>query len=129
MGPGLALGSIREQVHDNGAALDSLVDVEQVRAGNPAVLLGLLPRGAILADTDDNIEAVVAEVETLAVALGAVADQSKSVILEEFLQYKSKQLSLHSSTYQWVKLTKSFSLGQSARSAHPSQLSSPIALN
>ena len=85
MGPGLALRGVREQVHDNGTALDGLVDVEEVLAGDPAILLSLLPRSAVLADTDDHVEAVVAEVETLAVALGAVADQSKGVILEEFL--------------------------------------------
>jgi hypothetical protein len=41
--PGLRLSGIREQVHDDGALGDGLVDVEQVGAGDPAVLLGLLP--------------------------------------------------------------------------------------
>lgn len=86
LGPSLALGSIGEQVHDNGTPLDGLLNIKQVLSGNPAVLLGLLPRGTVLADTHNDIEAVVAEVQALAVALGAIADQSKSVILEELLQ-------------------------------------------
>jgi hypothetical protein len=43
LGPGLGLGSVGEQVHDNGGLANSLVDVEQVLAGDPAVLLSLLP--------------------------------------------------------------------------------------
>jgi hypothetical protein len=34
----------------------------------------MLPALAVLADADDDVEAVVAGVQTLAVALGAVAD-------------------------------------------------------
>jgi hypothetical protein len=43
LGPGLRLGGVGEQVHDNGGLANGLVDVEQVLAGNPAVLLSLLP--------------------------------------------------------------------------------------
>jgi len=84
-GPGLGLGSVGEKVHDNGSSGDSLVHLEEVLAGDPAVLDGLLPRSSVLAHSDDDVEAVVAEVETLAVALGTVADQRKSVILEVLL--------------------------------------------
>ena len=49
---------------------------------HPAVLLRLLPALTVLADTDNDVQAVVAGVQTLAVALRAVADESKSVILE-----------------------------------------------
>ena len=42
-GPGLRLGSIGKQVHDDGTLLDGLINVEQVLAGDPAILLGLLP--------------------------------------------------------------------------------------
>ena len=84
--PGLALGGITEQVHDDSTAGDGLVDLKEVLAGDPAVLLGILPRLAVLSDTNDDIEAVVTEVETLAVALRAVADEGKSVVLEVVLE-------------------------------------------
>ena len=83
--PRLRLSSVREEVHDDGRLANGLVDIEQVLAGDPAILLGLLPRGAVLPYTDDDVQAVVAEVEALAVALRAVADKSESVILEVFL--------------------------------------------
>lgn len=82
MGPGLRLGGVGEQIHDDGALRDGLVDVEQILAGDPAVLDSLLPRSAILSHTDDDVQAVVAEVETLAVTLGAVADEGEGVVLE-----------------------------------------------
>ena len=85
VGPGLGLGGVREEVHNDRTPRDSLVDVEEVLAGNPAVLDGVLPRLAILADTDDDVEAVVAEVEALAVALGSVANEGEGVVLEKFL--------------------------------------------
>ena len=74
-GPSLALGSIAEEVHNDSAAGDGLVHVEEVLPGDPAILLGVLPRLSVLPDADDDVEAVVPEVEALAVALGAVADQ------------------------------------------------------
>ncbi len=40
----------------------------------------------VLADTDDDVQAVVAEVETLSVTLASVSDQSKSVVLEVLLE-------------------------------------------
>lgn len=42
-GPGLGLSSVGEQVHDNGTAGNGLIDIEKVLAGDPAVLLGVLP--------------------------------------------------------------------------------------
>ena len=84
--PSLALSSITEQVHDDGTSGDSLVDLEEVRAWDPTILLCLFPRGAVLSNTDDDIQAIVAEVETLTVALGAVADKGKCVILEVVLR-------------------------------------------
>ena len=84
-GPGLGLSSVGQQVHDNGTAGDGLIDVEEVLASNPAILLSVLPGLAVLPDTDDDVEAVVAEVEALAVTLRAVADESKSVVLEVVL--------------------------------------------
>jgi len=84
--PGLRLGSIGEQVHDDSTLLDGGVDIEQVLAGNPAILDGLLPRSTILADTDDDIETLVTQVQTLAVALGAITDEGKGVVLEVLLE-------------------------------------------
>jgi hypothetical protein len=85
-GPGLALGSVGEQVHDDGALGDGLIDVEEVFAWHPAILLGLLPRGTVLPDTNNDVEAVVAEVEALAVTLRSVTDQREGVVLEVFLR-------------------------------------------
>lgn len=84
-GPGLRLGGVGEQVHDDGAAGDGLIDIEEVLAGDPAILLSILPRLAVLSDTDDDVQAVVAKVETLTVALRTVANEGKSVVLEVVL--------------------------------------------
>lgn len=91
MGPGLGLGGIGKEVHDDGTAGDSLVNVEEVLAGNPAILNGVLPGLAVLADTNDNVEAVVTEVEALAMTLGAVADESEGIVLEVVLQKNKGQ--------------------------------------
>lgn len=84
-GPSLGLGSIGEEVHDNGGLANGLIDVEEVLARDPAISLGLLPRLAVLPYTDNDVQAIVAEVETLTVALRAIADEGKSVVLEVFL--------------------------------------------
>jgi hypothetical protein len=84
--PGLLLGGVTEQVHDDGTLLDSLVNLEKVDAGLPAILDGLLPAGAVFSDTNDDVEAVVAEVEALAVTLGAVADEGEGIVLEVLLE-------------------------------------------
>lgn len=85
-GPCLTLSSIAQQVHDDGAAFNRLLDLKEVFTGNPAILDSLFPRSAVLAHTNDNVEAVVAEVQALAVALGAVPDESESLVFEEFLE-------------------------------------------
>lgn len=79
------MSSIAEQVHDNGAFGDGLIHVEQVLAWNPAILFCFFPRGTILSNADDDIQAVVTEVESLAVTLGAIADKGESIVLEIFL--------------------------------------------
>jgi hypothetical protein len=83
--PCLTLCSIREQIHDDGTLADGLVHLEQVCAWDPAVLLCLLPRLPVLSYTDDDVETIVAEIETLTVTLRAIADQSERVVLEVFL--------------------------------------------
>jgi hypothetical protein len=84
--PGLLLGGVTEQVHDDGTLLDGLVNLEKVDTGLPAILDGLLPAGAVFSDTNNDVEAVVAEVEALAVTLGAVADEGEGVVLEVLLE-------------------------------------------
>lgn len=91
--PHLRLGSIRKQVHDDGALLEGLLNGEQVLAWHPAVILGLLPGLAVLSDTNNHVHAVVAGVETLTVALRAVADESKSVVLEVSLELVQRPVS------------------------------------
>lgn len=83
--PSLRLGGITKEVHNNGTTGDSLIDLEEVLAGNPAILNGILPGLTVLSDTNDDVEAVVTEVETLAVALRAIADERQSVVLEVLL--------------------------------------------
>lgn len=92
-GPCLGLGSIGEQVHDDGTLGNGFVHLEQICAWHPTILHSFLPRCAILSHTDDDIETVVAEIETLAVTLRAVADQGEGVILEVFLPTLSTVLS------------------------------------
>ena len=81
-GPSLRLGSVGEKVHDNGTAANGLVDIEQVLAGNPAILLSVLPGLSVLSDTNNDVEAVVTEVKTLAVTLRTVTNEGQSVVLE-----------------------------------------------
>ncbi len=117
--PSLALGSITEEVHNNGTLADGLVDLEEVLARDPAVLYRILPGLAVLSDTDDDVQPVIAEVQTLAVTLGTVADQSECVVLEVILCRWSAQTFLILPLERVIsgqKPTKSFSLGQSARS-------------
>lgn len=85
-GPGLRLGGIGEQVHDDGTLLNGGVDIEQVLAGDPAILNGLLPRSTILTDTDNDVQTVVTQVQTLTVTLGTVTDEGQSVVLEVLLE-------------------------------------------
>jgi hypothetical protein len=68
--PGLGLGSIGEEVHDDGTAGDSLVDIEEVLALNPSILLSLLPRLSSLADTDNHVQTLISGIKTLTVSLG-----------------------------------------------------------
>ena len=89
MFPCHALRRITEQVHDDRALLDGLVDSEQIRAWDPAILLRLFPALAILSHANDDIEAVVAEVQTLTVTLRAVADEGEGVVFEVVLDNAS----------------------------------------
>lgn len=79
------MSSITEKVHDDATLRDSLVNLEEVGSGDPAILDGLLPGCTVLSDTNDDIQAIVTEIETLAMALRSVADQGKSIVLEVVL--------------------------------------------
>src|SRR5262249_33240597 len=69
-----ALGGVGEEHLDDGAALDGFLDVEERLAGDPAVADGAVPTAGFGALADDDLEAVVAEVERLGGALDTVAD-------------------------------------------------------
>ena len=71
MWPGLRLGSIGEEVHDDGTTGDSLINLEEVLALNPSILESLLPGLSTLANTDNDVETLIAGVKTLTVTLGA----------------------------------------------------------
>jgi hypothetical protein len=68
-GPCLALSSIAEQVHDDCPLRDSLIHFEQVLAWDPAILFGLFPGCTVLADADDDVQAIVSKVEALTMTL------------------------------------------------------------
>jgi len=53
---------------------------------HPAIFQRLLPTLAVLAHADDDVHAIVARVEALSVALGAIADEGERVIFEIVLQ-------------------------------------------
>lgn len=86
VGPGGRLGSVRQQVHDNGTLLDGFVDREQVLTWDPSIFDGGLPGGTVLSDTDDDVQAVISQVQTLAVTLGTVTNQGHCVVLEVLQQ-------------------------------------------
>ena len=49
---------------------------------DPAISDSLFPALAILADTDDDIEAIVTRIQTLAMTLRAIADEGEGVVFE-----------------------------------------------
>lgn len=83
--PELGLGSVGEQVHDDGTALAGLVDLKEVLSGDPSLGDSLVP-GGTLAGSNDDVELVVAEVEGLATTHGAVTEDGEGVVLEGLLE-------------------------------------------
>ena len=57
--PSLALSSITQQVHDNCALRNRLIDIEKVCSRNPAILQSIFPGLPILPDTNNDIQAIV----------------------------------------------------------------------
>lgn len=84
--PCRALCGVAQEIHDDGALLDGLVDIEQVCAGDPTILLRLFPACAVFPDTNNHVESIVAQVQTLTMTLRAVTDESEGVIFEVFLR-------------------------------------------
>lgn len=84
--PRLALRGVGEEVHDDRAAVNGLLDREECLSRDPAVLNRLPPALAVLADTDNDVETVVPRIEALAMPLRAVADESEGVVLEVILE-------------------------------------------
>jgi len=58
----------------------------EVKELDPAVFHRLPPTFAVFTDTDNDIEAVVACIQALTMTLGAVSNESKSVIFEVLLK-------------------------------------------
>jgi len=69
---------------------NGLLDGEQGLAGDPAVLHCLPPALTVFADADNDIEAVVAGVQPLTVALGSIANEGEGVIFEIVLELRER---------------------------------------
>ena len=82
-GPYGDLPGVGQQVLDDRGALGGLLDVEERFARHPAVGDGLVPALGAFALADDDVEAVVAEVQRLAGALHAVADDGDGLVFED----------------------------------------------
>ena len=81
--PHLNLAGIREQHAHDGALFGGLFDGEQGLARHPSVG-DCLFIGLAFALSDDDVEAVVAQVAGLTRALNAVADDSDCFVLQHF---------------------------------------------
>ena len=81
--PDGALGGVRNEHLDDGALLHRFLDVEQRLAGFPAVGDGAVPVALErFGLADDDLEAVVAQVQSLRRALHAVADDGDGLVFE-----------------------------------------------
>ncbi len=83
-GPYGDLPGVGEQILDDRGALGGLFDFEERFARHPAVGDGLVPAFRALALADDDVESVVAQVQRLAGALHAVADDGDGFVFEDF---------------------------------------------
>ncbi len=61
-----------------------------MRPTYPAISHGLLPALTVFADTNNDIEAVVASVQTLTMALRAITDKRERVVLEVVLELSQR---------------------------------------
>jgi hypothetical protein len=56
----------------------------------PSVRLCLFPTLAVLTNTDDNVESVVASIQALAMALRPITDEGQGIILEVILELSQR---------------------------------------
>jgi len=70
---------VRQQDHDDVGGLDGVVHFGHFQAG----LLNLVPRGAALAQADGDVDARIAQVLRVRVALRAVADDGNVFALDQ----------------------------------------------
>ena len=75
----IRLGLVRQQDHDDIGGLDGLGDFLDVVAGSD----GLVPGGAILAQTDGHVDAGFLEVLRVGVALGTVTNDGDLLALDQ----------------------------------------------
>ena len=81
------MSSITQQIHDDRALLDCLIELKEIRSWHPSILLCLFPARTVLAHTNNDVEALVPQAEALTVSLRAVADEGECVILEVVLSF------------------------------------------
>ena len=62
-----------------------MVGERDVAGTHPTIFQRLFPTLAVLANADDDVQAIVARVEALSVALRAIADEGKRIIFEVVL--------------------------------------------
>ena len=87
---------IGDQHLDDGALLHGFFDFEQVDAGFPAVLDRPVPvLRELLGLADDDIEAVVLQVQALPGTLDAVADDGDSLVLQDLPGFLHRELIPH----------------------------------
>ena len=82
-GPQLHLGCVRKQHTDNGATLGCLFEREKCFAGHPTVGHCFVVSFPFTL-SDDHIEAIVAEVASLAGTLDTIAQDGYGFILQHF---------------------------------------------
>ena len=85
------LHHVRRQEHDNGGTLDRIIRLHD----GQSVGFGLGPAGASLAQSDDNVESRVLEVEGMRPALAAVAENRDLAVAENRRIYICFQIHFH----------------------------------
>lgn len=86
------LGSVRQQVLNDGSPLAGLFDFEKRFPGNPAVCDSFVPGFRIFALADDHIETVILQVQRLSRSLNAVADDGDGLALKHFERFAQRKL-------------------------------------
>ena len=90
-GPLRDLGGVGKEVFDHGRLLAGLLDAEEGLAGHPAVRDSLVV-GLAGALANDDVDAVVLEVQGLSGALDAIADHGDNLVLKDFTGFFNRKL-------------------------------------